>query len=148
MQTPGGQPQRGCGGSCQQYGGTLGHANSGTPIHMCACMTRKRGGSAPGLLVRNLSVCQATCCPNPTSEDTDPFPPPQGVTHPSNYRCQGPQREGSGCPGRRQQLCPAGTTQTVRGPGGAPHRTSSPPHPDHREWTGPGSAQSSGQSCP
>lgn len=56
------------------YGGTLGHANSGTPVHMCACMTGKRGGGAPELLVRNLSVCQATCCPNPTSEDTDPFP--------------------------------------------------------------------------
>lgn len=83
------------------------------------------------------------------SEDIlGPFSPPQGVTHPSSYRFRGPQRGGSGCRGRRRQLCPAGRTQTVRGPGGAPHRTSTPRHPAHRGRPGLGSARSSGRSHP
>lgn len=92
-----------------------------------------RAAPIPSLRVEDISV---------------PFSPPRGVTHPSSCRFPGPQRGGSGCRGRRQQPCPAGRTQTVRGPEGAPHRTSTPHHPAHHGWPGLGLAQSSDQSHP
>ena len=134
---------------------TLGHAEDRRWTAPVVCVPARRGGrrgGAPGLRAgEHAGMLGLMLPPTPSLRCWDvlvPFSPLRAVTHPSSYRFLGPQRGDSGCRGRRQPPCPAGRSRTVRGPGGVPHRTSTPHHPARLGWPGPGLAQSSGQSRP
>lgn len=134
---------------------TLGHAEDRKPMAPVVCVPARCGGrrgGAPGLHGgEHAGMLGHMLPPTPSLRYWGilvPFSPLWGVTHPSSYRFLEPQRGDSGCQGRRQPPCPAGRSRTVRGPGGVPHRTSTPHHPAHLGWPGPGLEQSSGRSHP